>query len=120
MKRAIAQSGIPCEISQFSNAHLAIDSMEKIPATRESAPHLIVSDLKMFGMTGIDFTRWVRGSRFGNVPVIILTGSCLVEDILAAYGSGANAFVTKPANFFDLRNIITRIITYWNALQRRS
>jgi two-component system, response regulator len=116
MKRALAQSGIHCEHVHFLNAHRAMDALEKMSPSELNGPQLIISDLKMFGMSGLEFTRWVRASRFGSVPVVLLTGSCLVEDILAAYGSGANAFVTKPASFVELSRIVGKLISYWKAL----
>lgn len=63
-------------------------------------PSLILLDLKMPGMNGIDTLRHIRSDgRLKHVPVIIVTNSTLDSDRREALAAGANAFLHKA---FDL------------------
>ena len=63
-------------------------------------PALILLDLKMPGMNGIDTLRHIRSDdRLKHIPVVIVTNSTLESDRRAALAAGANAFLHKA---FDL------------------
>jgi two-component system, response regulator len=63
-------------------------------------PALILLDLKMPGMNGIDTLRQIRSdSRLKHIPVVIVTNSTLESDRRASLAAGANAFLHKA---FDL------------------
>ena len=59
-------------------------------------PSLMLLDMKMPGMTGIDVLLRLRADhRFRNLPVIVVTSSTLDSDRTAAVAAGANAFLHK-------------------------
>jgi CheY-like chemotaxis protein len=61
-------------------------------------PHMILLDLKMPRVSGFDFLKWLREQAPQDVriiPVIVLSGSDLQEDVRKAYKLGANRFVAK-------------------------
>ncbi|HEX9114384.1 MAG TPA: response regulator [Nitrospirota bacterium] len=63
-------------------------------------PSIILLDLKMPGMNGIDTLRTIRSdNRLEHIPVVIVTNSTLESDRKAAFDAGANAFLHKA---FDL------------------
>jgi CheY-like chemotaxis protein len=63
-------------------------------------PALILLDLKMPGMNGIDTLRQIRSDdRVKNIPVVIVTNSTLESDRKSALAAGANAFLHKA---FDM------------------
>lgn len=63
-------------------------------------PSIILLDLKMPGMNGIDTLRAIRSDdRLKHIPVVIVTNSTLESDRSAALAAGANAFLHKA---FDL------------------
>jgi two-component system response regulator len=67
---------------------------------RGELPSLILLDLKMPGMNGIDTLRQIRADgRLKHIPVIMVTNSTLESDRSAALAAGANAFLHKA---FDL------------------
>jgi two-component system response regulator len=67
---------------------------------RAELPSLVLLDLKMPGMNGIDTLQQIRADdRLKDVPVIIVTNSTLESDRRAALAAGANAFLHKA---FDL------------------
>jgi DNA-binding response OmpR family regulator len=77
---------------------LAFDGREASNALRASGARfdLVILDLMMPEMTGLDVLRTLRTSLRSDVPAIILTAAGQDEQERAALDSGANAFVTKP------------------------
>ncbi|MEL7487789.1 MAG: response regulator, partial [Pseudomonadota bacterium] len=61
---------------------------------------LVISDLDMPVMDGFELTKTVRDSRFyGDLPVIVITGSESKNAVERAFASGATSFLTKPVNW---------------------
>lgn len=78
--------------------------------TRYQLPGLVLLDLKMPRATGLDVLKWIRGhSMLKHLPVIVLSGSELKEDIHQAYAGGANSYLVKPPNFYSLVNLVKDI-----------
>lgn len=65
---------------------------------RRQAPSLIVLDIKMTGIDGLETLRRLRADpSFGEIPVVMLTGSDLDEDRAEAERLGCRLFLTKPS-----------------------
>ena len=63
----------------------------------QSVPDIILLDIKMPGMDGIETCRTIkRRAEWKNVPIIFMTGADDLSQKLAAFGAGAVDFVTKP------------------------
>ncbi|HEY5086784.1 MAG TPA: response regulator transcription factor [Gemmatimonadaceae bacterium] len=77
---------------------LAFDGREASDALRAEGAHfdLVVLDLMMPEMSGLDVLRALRVDLRSDVPAIILTAAGQDEQERAALDGGANAFVTKP------------------------
>ncbi len=63
-------------------------------ATRPGAHDLVVLDLMLPGMTGLDVCREVR--RVSNIPIVVLTARSDAADVVAGLELGADDYVTKP------------------------
>ncbi|HEX4263982.1 MAG TPA: response regulator [Verrucomicrobiae bacterium] len=73
-------------------------------------PELVLLDLKMPRATGLEILKWIRShSRLKNLPVIVLSGSELREDMHRAYADGANSYLVKPPNFRSLVDMVKNI-----------
>ena len=94
---------------ETSTAH---NGQEALSAVKEEEPDVIVLDLKMPGIHGIEVLKRVKEA-YPNVEVIILTGHGSEMDEQAARGLGAFDYLRKPAN---LDTLVSRIK---NAFQRR-
>ena len=82
-------------------------------------PALILLDLKMPRATGFELLKWIRKHpEIGAVPVVILSGSELHEDIRQAYAFGANSYLIKPPDADTLREMLNRVNSYWLALNQ--
>jgi len=77
-------------------------------------PDLILLDLKLPGMDGFDFLRWIRAQPgFGSTRVVVLTSSDLMQDVNMAYKTGANSFLVKPVDFERFVEISRALNGYW-------
>jgi len=77
-------------------------------------PSLILLDLKMPRATGFEILKWIRKHpELGQLPVLILSGSELQDDIQRAYDIGANSYLVKPLGFEALVGLVARINTSW-------
>lgn len=66
-------------------------------------PELVVMDIKMPQMTGLEVLAWLRGQKaLQPLPVIMFSSSAVPGDIVKSYRLGANAFVTKPCDFAQM------------------
>src|SRR5450759_5619020 len=85
-----------------------VDALAMIQRTR---PDLVVLDLALPGMDGLDVARTVR--RDSNVPIIMLTARVEESDKLVGLELGADDYITKP---FSPRELVARV----RAVMRRS
>ncbi len=77
----------------------------------ETAVDLVVSDLSMPEMDGVDLLRHMRADeRYRHIPVIMLTASGQEQDRLEAEAEGANDFLTKPASSREVLATVNRYI----------
>jgi signal transduction histidine kinase/ligand-binding sensor domain-containing protein/DNA-binding response OmpR family regulator len=82
-------------------------------------PNLIVSDVSMPEMNGIDLCNKIRhDERTAHIPVILLTAMVGDEDKLAGTASGANDYITKPFNFEILSSKITGLLQMQQTLKK--
>lgn len=74
----------------------ASDSTEAMAALRNESPDLVITDLQMPGMDGLDLIREIRNTR-PSVPVIVMTASGSEETALEALRRGAASYVPKKS-----------------------
>ena len=82
----------------------AYDGVEALRLAREGHPDLIVLDLMLPGIDGLEVCRTLR--RESDVPIIMLTARTTDEDKLTGLGLGADDYVTKP---FSPRELAARV-----------
>jgi diguanylate cyclase (GGDEF)-like protein len=91
----------------------AEDGRQGLGMALRNAPHLILLDIMLPGLDGLEVCRQLRSSvRTSHIPIIMLTARLSTADKLVALDSGADDYVTKP---FDTDELIARI----RALLRR-
>ena len=80
-------------------ADVAVDGLAAVARARERKYALILMDVQMPGLNGIEATRAIRGeSRNRDTPILALTANALEEDRRACLDAGMNAHVGKPFN----------------------
>lgn len=93
------------------------DGLEKIKLTH---PDLIISDLMMPRMDGLELLRRIRQDfSVSHVPVIILTAKNGDDDMMRAISTGANAYITKPFSNDMLMARIRQLLQEQSVFQRK-
>jgi two-component system, OmpR family, response regulator MtrA len=83
------------------------DGAAALEACREHGPDLVLLDLMMPGMSGLDVCRSLRASdTLAAVPVIMLTARAQESDIAQGFEAGADDYVVKP---FSPRELSSRV-----------
>lgn len=70
---------------------------------------LILMDVHMPGMDGLEATRLIRERTGGEVPIIALTASAMAEDKARCEAAGIDGFLAKPLSVTELAAVITKV-----------
>ena len=97
LSRALSKAGIECRL--FEEAESVLKALE------DSAPMVLVSDIRMPGVSGVDLLARVK-ARMPNLPVIIMTAYSDLESAVSAFQGGAFEYLAKP---FDITKAVELI-----------
>src|SRR4030067_3361404 len=101
IKKGLSQmGGYSVEVAQ--NGSEAIEKIEK------DVFDLVLTDLKMPGMDGLELLKTIKGTR-PEMMFILMTAYGSIETAVEAVKMGANDYITKPVNFNDLLIHISRV-----------
>jgi two-component system, OmpR family, response regulator VicR len=75
---------------------LAVDGKQAIEILKTNTIDLLLTDLHMPHITGLDLIKYVRTEMKANIPIIMLTRVGLEETVLQAFELGADDYMTKP------------------------
>ena len=123
--RALTKSGFTNKLLHVKDGAEALDFIfcrgiyaERNPKLR---PKLLLLDLKMPKMSGIQVLEKVKGdAELKSLPVVILTSSQEDPDIAKCYSLGANSYIVKPVDSNKFFNAIKEIGMYWMILSEPS
>ena len=83
------------------------------------APKLVLLDLKMPKVDGIEVLRQVKSNEETKaIPVVMLTSSAEERDIVASYSLGVNSYVVKPVDFAKFVDEVAKAGCYWVLVNR--
>ena len=93
-------------------ARLAKNGIEALQACTEAAPDLVLMDIQMPGMDGLECARRLRAQqregKLPNFPILALTAHALDADVAASMDAGMDEHLTKPLDFVALRTRLQR------------
>jgi len=90
------------------------DGKEGLETVRELVPDLIILDLMLPGLHGLDLCRIIKNDKYlAHIPIVMLTAKGEEEDIVTGLELGADDYITKP---FSIHVLIARV----RAVLRRS
>ncbi len=120
IERSLRRTGFGGELQRVVTAEEAIEYLKAGAAEAATVlPDLIVLDLKLPGMSGHDFLRWIRAELYlAMIPVIVLSSSPYWRDVSGSYELGAKTFFVKPLTPEELDKLATSIVAYWGASAR--
>lgn len=86
------------------------DGKEALEKTQSESFDLILMDMKMPEMSGIDSTKAIRLlPNYAKTPIIAMTGNAFTEDRLACMNAGMNEHIAKPLN----QEKLYKTLFYW-------
>jgi pilus assembly protein CpaE len=75
----------------------AVDGQEALNMLESETPDLLITDVNMPNVDGVELTRRLRAHpRLGTMPIIMLSAKVQTDEILAGYAEGADEYVAKP------------------------
>lgn len=119
--RAIRKTGNTSPIDIVTDGEQALDYVfnrgKYADKNRFPYPDLILLDLKLPGIDGIEILRQIKEHPFlRRIPVIVLTTSQREEDIASSYGYHANSYLTKPVGLKEFEKKVMQMDLYWTNL----
>ncbi len=105
MAIAIEKAGLGVRL--FDDAEEALRFVEREPRVR-----LAVCDLRMPGMDGLTFLNRVRAQEI-DLSVILVTGFGTIESAVEAMRVGADDYLTKPVDLYELRSRVLKLVENW-------
>lgn len=75
----------------------------------DDAPRLVLLDIKMPRIDGIEVLRRMKGSQLRAIPVVVMTSSSEERDVLESYRLGVDAYIVKPVQAHALRTAVSRL-----------
>ncbi len=126
-QHAMEKAGVMNPVQVATDGQQAIDYLQGTGkfADREKFPFpsLVLLDLKLPYVMGLDVLKWIRNGPAAALIVLILTASGEEADVASAYRLGANGFLVKPSEASKLCDMVKAIKDFWlthNTLPRES
>ena len=89
----------------------AVNGLDGVRIARESRPDLVLMDIQLPDIDGIEALRRIRADRaLDSVPVIAVSASVMPDDQQKIVTSGFDAFVTKPINLKQFLATVQRLL----------
>ena len=105
MRRGLLQEDYRVEV--------AYDGQEGLDRARENAPDLVILDIMLPGMDGLEVCRRLR--EFSDVPIIMVTAKDAVPDRVAGLEAGADDYLVKPFAFDELLARVRALLRRYRA-----
>ncbi|MEJ1223878.1 response regulator [Sediminicola sp. 1XM1-17] len=77
-------------------------------------PELVFLDINLPKKNGYEVLEFIRNElMLKNIPVIVFSTSSSIEDVMKSYKGDASVFLTKPVNFDDFEQLVTKAVQFW-------
>lgn len=89
-----------------------------MPAIVSEKPDLIILDVMMPDVSGLEVLRFVRREpQLAEIPVIVVSAKSMPSDIKTGLDAGASLYLTKPIGFLDLKQAVDKVLQGRNTPQ---
>lgn len=112
LKMVILGAGVEALDYLFGRGAFANRDLKEMPA-------LILLDLKLPGIDGLEVLRCLRASdRTRTIPVAIVSTSREQQDLINCYTLGCNSYIPKPVDFSQFQAVARQLALYWLKLNQ--
>ena len=119
---ALAEKNLANKVDVAEDGEEALDYLykrEKFSARENGNPAVILLDIKMPKMNGIEVLAHIRNDpKFKFIPVIMVTSSGEEKDLVESYKLGANSYVVKPVDIAQFLDAIKVLGQYWAVINK--
>lgn len=99
--------------------YLARCGSQPVAADQVDTPDLVLLDLKMPKVGGLDVLRFIKGNPATSAtPVVMLTSSKEERDVNDSYALGANSYIVKPVAYEPFAEALRQVVQYWLAFNQ--
>lgn len=113
-ERTVNTLDFPVRIIEAINGE---DALAKLK-TSDELPHIIILDLNMPRINGIEFLKILKSDeKLKFLPTIILTTSNNQKDLLSCYEIGIAGYMLKPLKYEEYEDKIKSTLIYWNNIE---
>ena len=114
---ALRENNVANEVVVVRDGAEALDYLYKRNGFADRSggnPALVLLDLKMPKVDGIEVLRQVKSDRgLKMIPVVVLTSSREEQDLVRTYDLGVNAYVVKPVDFHEFIDAVKMLGGFW-------
>jgi CheY-like chemotaxis protein len=115
VRRGLETSPSRLELAHVADGESALEYLrERAPRDAPGRPHLILLDLRLPRMDGLEVLREIKASPdLRDIPCVVLTTSRAEGDMLKAYRLHANSYLVKPGEYERFVELIAGVERYW-------
>ncbi|OEK08147.1 transcriptional regulator [Flavivirga aquatica] len=111
LNRTISSLDLKHKIIEANNGEDALKILQK----KDELPHIILLDLNMPKINGIEFLKILKNDDvLKYLPTIVLTTSSNQNDLLECYKIGIAGYVLKPLKYEDYVSKLEKLLAYWS------
>jgi CheY-like chemotaxis protein len=109
---ALKAIGIPNEIRFFNNGKKVLDYL----TTTEEQPFIILSDINMPGMTGLELKKYITEDPFlvtKGIPFVFISTNASRVSVRHAYALTVQGYFEKPNSIEEIKEMLRVLFQYW-------
>jgi len=92
------------------------DSEQALQTIGKAPQNLVITDLNLPGMSGMDLLRKVRGE-YPETAVVVMTAFGTIPSAVEAIKSGAYDYITKPIHPYEMKALVSRVLEHYRLLE---
>ena len=115
VRRGLEDCGSHLQLTHVADGESALDYLrERAPRNAAGRPHLILLDLRLPRMDGLELLREIKATPdLLDIPCVVLTTSRAEGDMVKAYRLHANSYLVKPTDYGRFVELIAGVERYW-------
>ena len=114
VRRGLADQRAAVDVTVIEDGEAALEYLQRRTSTDEDRPHLILLDLRLPRMDGLQLLSAVKAvPELRGIPCVVLTTSDAERDVKRAYELHANSYLVKPADHSGYSELMGHVEKYW-------